>query len=264
MLDPIGLTKAVPAQVISEIYSDAVSGALKEAGKAGVDLVKTVRLVLFPLQFTAMMQDRLARFIDQSLNRVAVNDRVAPVESITLQIADKLRLEEDGSLIAEMYVSLLARAMDRNRTGEAHPAFIHVISQLAPDEALLIEQLSRATPSLYTRVPGSDVAMQSTERAQAIEYSNLASELKEKVARLAVEPEALGQPDLIYTYIEHLVSLGLVSYTNDPWSTEFKGAELYECKFWFIQLNGFGKLFHRACLSDRATLYTSHPNPVKA
>lgn len=253
MVDPTDLIKAVPAEVVKEMYSDAVSDTLKEASKAGVDIVKTVRLVLFPLQFTSMLQDRLARYIERALRRVPTDDRMAPVESMALEIADRVRIQEDGSLIAEMYVSLLARAMDRNRVAEAHPAFVHVISQLAPDEALLIEQLARADPSLYMRVSGSEAAMLEADRAHAIELSNLSSDLKDRVARLAVAPEALGQADLVYTYIGHLVSLGLVEYTNDPWTKEFKGAQLHECEFWFIRLNGFGKLFHGACLSDHAT-----------
>jgi hypothetical protein len=251
MVDATDLVKAVPAEVVKEVYSDAIADTLKEASKAGVDIVKTFRLVLFPLQYGAMLQDRLARHLERALNRVPDEDRIIPVEAMTLEIAEKVRNQEEGSLIAEMYVSLLARAMDRNRVGEAHPAFVQVISQLSPDEALLIEQLSSSDPSLYTRVPGSEVAMLEADRAHAIALSNLSGDLKERVARIAISPEALGQPDLIYTYIEHLVSLGLVEYTNEPWTAEFKGAQLHECRFWFIGLNGFGKLFHRACLSDR-------------
>ncbi|CAB3802708.1 hypothetical protein LMG28614_05678 [Paraburkholderia ultramafica] len=251
MVDPTDLMKAVPEDVVKEIYSDAVSDTLKEAGKIGVDVVKTLRLVLLPIQYTAMLQNRLARHLKRAIDRVPSDDRIAPVQSITLEIADRVRNQEDDSLVAEMYVSLLARAMDRKRVWEAHPAFVQLIGQLAPDEALLIEQLSRADPSLYIRVPDSNVAMTEAERSLAIAMSNMSLELKEKVARIAVAPEELGQQDLVYVYIEHLVSLGLVSYVNEPWSDEFKGAQLHECSFWFITLNGFGKLFHRACLSDR-------------
>ncbi|WP_211960885.1 Abi-alpha family protein [Cupriavidus plantarum] len=39
-------------------------------------------------------------------------------------------------------MNLLSRGMDRERVGEAHPAFIQIVGQLAPDEAVLIEQIS--------------------------------------------------------------------------------------------------------------------------
>ncbi len=249
-MEPSDLIKSVPEKVLEDAYSDAVSGALKEAGKAGVDLVKTIRLALFPLQFTAMLQDRLARYIERSLKRVPEQNLIAPVESLALQVTDRLRMQDDGSVIGEMYISLLARAMDRSRAGEAHPAFVHIIGQLAPDEALLIEQLSQATPAAYLRTMGSSQPLFADAREKAMQGSNLDDIQKEKLLRIALKPEVLQHYDLIFTYIEHLVSLGLVSYTNEPWIEEFNGSELVGCKFWFVELNGFGKLFHAACLSD--------------
>lgn len=249
-MDPIGLIKAVPTDVAKDIYSDSISNTLREASKVGVDFVKTVRLALFPLQFTGMLQDRLASYIERSISRVPPENLVAPVESLTMQIADRLRTQEEGSIVTEMYVNLLSKSMDRECVGEAHPAFVHVVGQLSPDEAVLIEQMSRSDPSLYTRPPKySDLVMSATERARAIQLSQMTREQKEQCERISIQPEDLAQPALVYTYIEHLVSLGLVSYLNTPWSTDFKDAKMYECDFWFIRLNGFGQLFHRACLS---------------
>jgi hypothetical protein len=51
MTDPIDILGKVPAEVMKDAYSDAVSSSLKEASKVGVDFVKTVRLTLFPWQF---------------------------------------------------------------------------------------------------------------------------------------------------------------------------------------------------------------------
>ncbi|WP_013208789.1 Abi-alpha family protein [Ralstonia solanacearum] len=250
-MDANQLIKAVPPELVKEVYSDAVADTLKEAGKIGVDLVKTVRLALFPIQFGAMLQDRLARHLRSSIERVPPARRIAPVESLALQIADKLRYQEEGSVLTEMYVNLLARAMDKERASEAHPAFLHTISQLAPDEALLVDQLSRADPSLYVRMKGRDAAMLAKERANAIEHSDLAEELKMQIPLISVRPEELGQPDLLHTYIEHLVSLGLVSYTNEhQWvsTTRMVKCSIAGCQFLFIRLNGFGKLFYRGCL----------------
>jgi hypothetical protein len=58
------LVKAVPAEVAKEAYGDAASGILKQVGKLGEDCLKTFRLALFPLQYAAAYQDRLAAHID--------------------------------------------------------------------------------------------------------------------------------------------------------------------------------------------------------
>ncbi len=251
-MDANDVIKVLPEKVIEDVYSDAVSETLKEASKIGVDLVKTVRLVLLPIQYGAMLQDRLARHIRNSIDRVPPENRVAPVESLSLQIADRLKFQEEGSPLTEMYLNLLARAMDKERASEAHPAFVQVIGQLAPDEALLIEQLSSADPSAYIRRTGNDAVMLEVDRAEAVDQAQCADDSKKLLKTFFVRPEDLAQPSLPYTYIEHLVSLGLVAYTNDHrWASKYGTVKtsMSGVDFWFIRLNGFGQLFHRACLA---------------
>jgi len=251
-MDANDVIKVLPEKVIEDVYSGAVSETLKEASKIGVDLVKTVRLVLLPIQYGAMLQDRLARHIRSSINRVPPANRVAPVESLSLQIADRLKFQEEGSPLTEMYLNLLARAMDKERASEAHPAFVQVIGQLAPDEALLIEQLSSADPSAYIRRKGNDAVMLEVDRAEAVDQAQFADDSKKLLKTLFVRPEDLTQPSLLYTYIEHLVSLGLVAYTNDhQWASKYRTVKtsMPGVDFWFIRLNGFGQLFHQACLA---------------
>jgi hypothetical protein len=250
-VDELDFLKSAPTEVVKAVYDDTASPAMKELGKIGLDLVKSVRWVLFPLQFGAARQDRLAQHLERSIKSVPEERRVAPVESLALPIAEELTFHDEASVVGHMFERLLARAMDRDRVGEAHPAFVRIVSQLAPDEAVLIQQIAAARPSAYMRPPqkGSTVLL-NDEREALIGASSLSEEQKQRLAAAAVCPEQLAQPELVYTYIEHLVSLGIVSYTNEPWTGEFKGAKGAGFDFWFIELNGLGELFHRACLSD--------------
>lgn len=250
-MDELDIFKAVPPEVVKAAYVDAVSPALKEAGKFGQNLVKTLRLVMFPVQCAAMLQDRLERHLQRSIDRVPEDRRVAPVESLALPIAEQLRYHDEGSSVGQMFERLLARSMDRERVGEAHPAFVQIVSQLAPDEAVLLGQIAVSRPTAYMRPPGQgSAALLKDERDALIAKSGLTEEQKQLLGNAVVRPEELAQPELIYTYIEHLVSLGIVAYTNDPWSAQFRGAKRSGFDFWFVQLNGLGELFQRACLSD--------------
>jgi hypothetical protein len=251
-MDENDLIKAIPGEVIQAAYSDGVSDTLKEVGKIGVDFVKTARLLLFPVQYGAMLQDRLAHHLRNAIERVPVDARIPPVESLALQIGEKLRYEEEGTALGEMYVNLLSRAMDNERVSDAHPAFVQIVGQLAPDEALLIEQLSEHDPSAYIRRKASDNVMLQHDRDEAVNQAHCSDDSKQLLKTLFVRPEELQQPTLLYTYIEHLVSLGLVSYTNDhQWASKYGTVKtsMQGTDFWFIRLNGFGKLFHRACLT---------------
>jgi hypothetical protein len=250
-MDDLDLLKAIPPEVVKAAYVDTVSPALKETGKFGEDLVKTLRLALFPLQYAAALQDRLAKHLERSIARVPEERRVAPVESLALPIAEQLKFHDEESVVGEMFERLLARAMDRERVGEAHPAFVQIVGQLAPDEAVLIGQIAAARPSAYMRPPQKgSAALLKDEREALINASGLSEVQKRRLEAIVVRPEELAQSELVYTYIEHLVSLGVVSYTNEPWSAKFQGAKGAGFDFWFIELNGLGELFHRACLSD--------------
>ncbi|WP_186258336.1 DUF4393 domain-containing protein [Burkholderia gladioli] len=250
-MDESDFLKVIPPEVIKAGYDDAVSPVLKQTGKFGEDVVKTLRLILFPLQYLATYQDRLAQHLRRSIERVPEDRRVVPVESLALPITEQLKFHDEKSIVGDMFVNLLARAMDRERVGEAHPAFVQIISQLAPDEAVLIRQIATTQPSAYLRPPKRSTAvLLKDERAALISASNLSPEHKQHLEAISVCPEELAQPELVYTYIEHLVSLGIVSYTNEPWSDAFKGVGEAGFDFWFITLNGLGDLFHRACLSE--------------
>lgn len=250
-MDDLDLTKAIPPEVLTAAYHDAISPALKEAGEFGRDLVKMLRLVLFPVQYASAAQDRFAVHLRKSLERVPEDRRVPPVESLALPIADQLKFHDEDSVVGAMYQCLLARAMDRERVGEAHPAFVQIVGQLAPDEAVLLRQIGAAQPSAYVRPPRQGgAALMSDERAALINASGMSDNQKVRLQGIAVRPEELAQPELVYTYIEHLVSLGVLAYTNDPWNADFEGARNAGFDFWFIELNGLGRLFLSACLSD--------------
>lgn len=245
----------IVSPVVKDAYSDAVAPAMREFGKMGEDAVKVARLALFPLQYGALLQDRLARYLAKALHKVPEDRRVAPRDSVMLPVAEKLRYEdEDGNPIAELYVNLLARAMDRERLGDAHPAFVYLIGQLAPDEILILVQLSAQAHRVFFRLAPSEPALL---REQVIPLLHRMPELAAaELLASAMRPEDLSQPELFLTFLEHLVALGIVEYTNDPRSTEtrelsfrFLGFEYY-----FIRLTAFGHLFHRACVASDAAL----------
>jgi len=237
------------APVIQEAYSDAVSGALREAAKIGVDAVKTVRLALFPLQVAAALQDRLAGYIDRAVRSVPVERRIAPVESLASQIAERLRSQEEESPITDMYVRLLARAFDRERVGEAHPAFVHLIGQLAPDEVLIIRQLDGVSRAAYLKHKATGRPVHLEERTEFAARGQVRPAAGEELLRISLRPEELAQPDLFFTYVEHLVSLGIVVYTNDhPYADTQVALKTLGAECWFVELNQFGRLFHSACL----------------
>lgn len=253
----VDAVKAAP-DLAKAVYSDAVSATLQEVSKIGVDAVKTFRLALFPLQYTSALQDRLSHYIDQAIRKVPADRLVSPQQSLALESCERLRLCAPEELLSRLYVELLARAMDRDRVGEAHPAFIHLISQLAPDEVLVLRQLGkRLTPRPNDRhcvflrtLENPHRILSKGEVAKIMEGSPAIPDLNKLILALGVEPEELAQPELYATFLEHLISLGVVSYTNMPTNrgslvaarNHYKEHDLH-C----VELNSLGELFFSAC-----------------
>lgn len=233
--------------VIKEIYSDAVSPAMREFGKIGEGALKVAHLALFPIQYGAYLQDRLARYLTSALEKVPEERRTAPRDAIMPPVAEKLRhQDEDGNPIAALYVSLLARAMDRERVGDAHPAFVHLIGKLAPDEVLILGQLSERRYRVFYRMATGQPALMREQVPRLLQRVQLSDIVNRELLGAAVLPEALAQPELFLTFLEHLVALGIAEYTNQiksedaKWvTTSFLGFEHYHVR-----------LLHRACVEQ--------------
>lgn len=244
------IASEVIAPVAKEVYSDAVAPAMQEFGKMGKDAVKVARLALFPLQYGALLQDRLARYLAKALEKVPEERRVTPRDAVMLPVAERLRYQDEvGNPIADLYVNLLARAMDRERLGDAHPAFVHLIEQLAPDEILILLQLSTQRHRVFFRHRAGEPALMREQIAPLLQ--NFPHVMKTEFSDASFAPEELVQPELFLTFLEHLVALGIAEYSNEPRSREEKDLSfsILRFEYYYIRLTAFGQLFFRACVA---------------
>lgn len=251
----------VASEVVPEAYGDALSPAMKQIGLLGEDAMKTLRLVLFPLQFTGALQDRLANYLAEAVRQVPPDRLVAPQQSMTIQVCEKLRTFDEKEEFKALYINLLARMIDRERVGEAHPAFINVLSQLAPDEIIVVKQMAQAiNPNYQGRLIASLRVGERKEisRAEAEKKLNELEtdpELRDLTISLCLDFEEVSQPDLFPVFVEHLWNLGIIEYTNE--SSTFSVAERAKNKeakleFHCLRFTKFGELFHRACVAAEA------------
>lgn len=235
--------------VADELYGDAVADTLKEASKVGVDLVKVCRLVLFPIQYAAMYQDKLAQRLKRAVDNVPEKDRGNPNPALTLQVAEKLKPYIEDDLISEMYVRLLSLSFDKRQFGKAHPAFVNIISQLCADEAVLISTLADEPPMMYVgREPLPWAQSMASLRSKPSQHG---IHVSDEAWRRVLNPDLFAQPNYIQTFIQHLQSLGVLEFVNQPeakLSNVFRDITNNQC--WQITLTAFGRLFHEACMFE--------------
>lgn len=246
------IAKLLPSA--DKIYDDLGSGVAKELGGILTDVAKTFRLILAPIQYTAALQDALRVNLAKSLRKVSAESLITPVRSLALPICEQLRFHESG-ILAELYINLLSCSMDRERVSYAHPGFINVIAQMAPDEALLLEQLSGNEGKIYIQcVDKNGVHYSPLEIERRALYSKAIYDqsIEARIDSYVAKPEKLASPDLFLTYLEHLVALGIVEYTNENEIYSSAGISRYglQSESFVIKLSKFGRLFRTACMDD--------------
>lgn len=251
----------VATEVLPKVYDDALSSAMKQVGLLGEDAMKTLRMVLFPLQFTGALQDRLANYIAEAVQKVPSNRLIAPQQSMAIQVCERLRTFDEKEEFKALYINLLARMIDRERVGEAHPAFINVLSQLAPDEIIVVKQMAESIhPDYQGRLVaslrvGERRELNRTEAELMLIEVKTEPELIELTLSLCFDCAELSQPELLPVFIEHLWNLGIIEYTNETsiYSIAEK-AKNKEAKLEFhsLRFTKFGKLFHKACVEAEA------------
>ncbi|AKV08483.1 hypothetical protein B723_19615 [Pseudomonas fluorescens NCIMB 11764] len=246
------IAKLLPSA--DKVYEDVGSEAAKEVGGLLTDVVKTFRLIFAPIQYTAFLQDTLKVHLKKSLRKVSEENLIPPVRSLALPILEQLKFHEDG-ILADLYINLLSCTMDRERVSYAHPGFINIISQMAPDEALLLEQLSGNEGKIYIRCADqSGYHYAPLEKERQTLYANMIYDesIEARVEPHMAKPERLASPDLFLTYVEHLVALGIVQYTNEDKVYVSAGVSRLGMQIdsFVVRLSKFGILFHTACMED--------------
>ena len=230
------LAEILDSKLVQKAYDEALSEAVSEVGGALVDAAKTVRLLTAPIQLAAGYQDRLRRWIDQTVRSIPEENRVPAPARIAGPVFEELRYLDDGDVIAEMYLSLLQKAMDKTAIDGAHPAFVKIIGHLSPDEALILHHLGRKTyeehyESLYDR--------------QENRFHSKTITLKE------FPVDELIYPGNFYVYTSHLISLDLIGfpiYKQEPtFEDEAHRVQKGELGYARLHLTTFGEMFVRAC-----------------
>jgi hypothetical protein len=123
---------------------------------------------------------------------------------------------EDDNILTELFLNLLSRSIDKDRQGEAHPAFVRIIEQMSSDEAIVMYILR--------------------DQKFLVKKSDCTHDFPK---------ERLSHPEHFFTYLSHLASLGLVDDPMKLLTTKKEPEQLVP-----IRVTAFGRLFTIACIPE--------------
>ncbi len=129
---------------------------VKEAGgnlgKTALTITKTINNALLPLAAVNFAFDKARIYfsekfqqdLSQKASAIPPEQIIEPKASIAGPALQGLAFTHEEANLKDMYLSLLATAMDGRVAAEAHPAFVEIIKQLNSEEADLIRGILRS------------------------------------------------------------------------------------------------------------------------
>lgn len=230
------IAKLIPTD---QIYKDTAQPALKQVGKSLESVAKCARFILAPFDYLAAKHDRFERYLEKVSNNVEDDNLIEGHPQIVIPSLEGLSCCEENSLVAEMFINLLSKAIDKTKLNLAHPAFAKIIQQLSTDESIILFYLKKQS---YKLKEESDF-----DQATHV-FSN----------RRTIHEEfplhCLAFPDNFWMYMDHLHSLNIAGTWEinnqqpiiDKETKVQTGVYVYSER----RITPFGKLFCDACVPD--------------
>lgn len=130
---------------VKQIYEDGLQPGVKQMGKALGTVVGILNRWLLPIE----TKNEEARILfGTNMERYRRKMEEIPEEKVIqippdlgVPLLQKLSYITDETL-AELFSELLVSASVDDRVHSAHPSFVHVISSLSPDEAILLSEIA--------------------------------------------------------------------------------------------------------------------------
>ena len=240
-MDEKTIEKVVNSKILEKAYDDTLSSPLVEISKIGVDVVKMARLILAPLQIAATFQDRFEIFLQEQRKRVPEDKTVQIPAGLSSVCLERMKYLETDNPLWKLFQELLINASSGETLSLVHPSFGIIISQLAPDEAVILYELSQ--------VENFDI-----EDTLDLNHEKKVFENR-KFLKTSIPFEKLSIPDSLEIYYSHLESLSLVSWpliNEKPiWDRDENESDRIQKginRKSKIVLTDFGRLFVKACI----------------
>jgi hypothetical protein len=241
---PVGTAITVEDPKLLHKVADLLCIPIEEAAKLAASAIRVVGL---PIAALETYGNRVIRMIENAEAQVPPERQIPPAPSVAGPILENVKYLEEGNPLLRMYERLLARAMDRDRVNEAHPAFSDLIKQLSPDEALVLYTISKEA---FTKVD---------EYESPVFGESLFEKRDYRVVSTWRSP-ALMFPQHEAMYLRRLESMGLLErraglsepepVAGSPEQDPRKEIKTY--RTWTTtRLSAFGKLFAAACIPDQ-------------
>jgi hypothetical protein len=131
------------SKLIPEVYKDLAKPATQEVGNiAG----RTVKALLSPVRAFLWSWEKIEEVVEEGINKrfekIPEEHRKSPDPEIAVPLMQALTYTAQNETLREMYLNLLANAMDSSKDKKVHPSFVELIKQMNSLDAKVFDKLS--------------------------------------------------------------------------------------------------------------------------
>ncbi|MFT4196735.1 MAG: DUF4393 domain-containing protein [Pseudoxanthomonas sp.] len=150
-----GIDKAkASVEIIGEVIRLAgddpqVKQAAGELGKTAVTITKTINNALLPLAAVNFAFDKARKYfsekfeldIQEKAKKIPSESLIEPKASVAGPALQALAFVHEEDALKDLFLELIAGAMDARKASIAHPAFVEILKQLQSEEAKLLKSI---------------------------------------------------------------------------------------------------------------------------
>lgn len=130
---------------IPELYDDLAKPAVQEVGKTlALPLQAVNALLVNPRKWIANAEYKLQEtnaLIANKLKYIDENKLIAPPDYVAVPALQALSYSMDSDDLRDLYANLLAKSMNAETSNSVHPAYIEIIKQFSPLDAVLFKRI---------------------------------------------------------------------------------------------------------------------------
>ncbi|QQE12118.1 DUF4393 domain-containing protein [Planctomycetota bacterium] len=130
-------------EILPEVYQDLLKPTTQLAGQKLYVVANALCKAFDTLEGAVWGYDRIKDWMCSKVLEKFAGEDPANIQSPKLSIAGpiimNMHFAYEEEHLKEMYANLLAAAMHKKKADSVHPSYVHVLQQLSPDEALILE-----------------------------------------------------------------------------------------------------------------------------
>lgn len=211
-----------------------VKEAGNNLGQTAVTLTNLVNNVLLPIAMINFACEKARRYfqgkfqqdLSEKVAKIPVEDIVEPKASIAGPALQGLAFTHEEQSLKDMYLNLLATAMDGRVATTAHPAFIEIIKQLDSEDAEFVSHILQSS-EVFPIIQIQRI----TEGQEG--YKTIATHIMSLVA--LPEENPVENPYLA-AMVDNWIRLGLVEVHYNQWLVDQAAYEWVETRPEYIKI----------------------------